>query len=607
MTARALADARAGWISALLLGAWYAATAARGLMWFDTGEFALVAGAGGVSHPPGQPLYTWLSQAAYGLGGLVGLNLLSAFAAALCAVPSDALLRRLTDLGATGRALALLCVGVLAPVWDQATRIELYAPAALLSLTTVAAGLAVVDDDRGPRAWLGLGLGVGLLACLNAIFAVGTALAVGGYGALVLRRAPRRLLAAGLAAAVGAVAGLLPYAQIALSHSDPSRFVWGDFDTAQGWLDFLRGRDYGHTAHAAWGRVPAHGGVWLGWLLGEGSAPTVLLGALGWLADARLRRRLWLPGALVFAGVAFTFTYGSYQPQVPDYNGYFLPALWLGAVGLAGLAGRARRGMGLGLLTAALVAGGLTGARPLPLQRDRSGLQGAEQLAQAWLDATPPDGVLLVESDHLVFPLMYLQEVKGARPDLLLINVGFAASGWYWRHLYARHPALPKIPLAAPSTAARLDRLLRALPGRPVRVEHLGLAAGLRRAACLDGWGLRLAPCDPAADRPEALPALLSRLWRREGHDLITPHVLAGLALARAQAAWALDRPEQAVAALAAGAPPGKTPPPVADAAAGQAALGPRPLPSPAPGTLIGDPAHNRALYEALTGTRWPE
>ena len=45
-----------GLIAAALLLAWYAATMARGLLWFDTGELALVGSTLGLGHPPGHGL-----------------------------------------------------------------------------------------------------------------------------------------------------------------------------------------------------------------------------------------------------------------------------------------------------------------------------------------------------------------------------------------------------------------------------------------------------------------------------------------------------------------------------------------------------------------------
>ena len=144
----------AGRYAALYLGIWYVATMGRGLAWFDAGELALVGETLGVGHPPGQPGYTllcWLmSKGPW--PPLVGLNLLSALCAAACAIPLDAALRRVAPtLDLRTRLLALLVAGVATPVWDQATRIELYAPATLLFALAVTQADARADSPA--RRW----------------------------------------------------------------------------------------------------------------------------------------------------------------------------------------------------------------------------------------------------------------------------------------------------------------------------------------------------------------------------------------------------------------------------------------------------------------------
>jgi hypothetical protein len=269
--------------------------------------------------------------------------------------------------------------------------------------------------------------------------------------------------------------------------------------------------------------------------------------------------------------------------------------MWLGAVGIGALLSRARPGVAAALALALLAGGLAAGERPA-WRRSRAAVDAPHRLAEAWLAQTPPDAVLVVESDHLVFPLMYLQAVEGRRPDVLVFNAGFGASRWYWRWLWATHPTLPRIPLPAPSTAARLARLLAQMPDRPVRVEHLGLAAGLRRRACLDTFGLRAdAGCATVVDAPERFAAFMSAAWATP--DLITPHVLAHLAFSRAAAAWALGDASAAIAALAVGAPGQR---PATPAGLRRPPNTPPMLPEPEALTLIGSPAHNASLGKAL-------
>ena len=590
-----------GWVAAALLAAWYVATMARGLMWFDCGELALVGETLGLGHPPGQPLYTLMLAVAARLPGidpLVAMNALSALCAALCAVPADALLVRMGQSSRSARVLTLLAAGGLAPVWDQATRIELYAPAALLTLVLLAAGASVADRGRHRAwSWLGLGTLVGLNAGVNPILATTGAAAVGLYALPSLWRA-RALPRSVGAAFVGSALGCASYAYLLWVRTRPEALVWGDLATAEGTRDFLLGADYRHTAHAAFASVPAHLADWLGWLGRHGGLPALLVGVGGWLLHGPARRRIILFALPVVAGVGFSMTYGVYFPDVPDFNGYLMPALWLAVLGAGGLATHLRPRLGTAVLLVALVSTLVSLERPI-WHRGRADVDMPAELAAAWLAEMPPNGLLIVESDHLVFPLMYAQEARGQRVDVVLINAGWAASGWYWRHLYQRHPTLARIPLAAPSSDVRLRRLLLAEPDRVARVESIELAGRLGVRPCPATWGLVLGrSCRLTVDQPDAFDDRMAAWWRTgAGRDLISRRVLARLARDRAAGHWALGAPHQAITALRAGIDPeiahGL---PLPDA--------PTPVSGPLPSagrTLIGDPRANLQIgAEAL-------
>ncbi len=574
---------RAGPIAAGLLLLWYAATMARGLEWFDSAELALVGRQLGLGHPPGQPLYTWLAglfSRLPGLDPLVGLNLLSALPAALCALPADAILRRATSLGTPTRVLVLVASGAAVPVWDQATRIELYALSTLLFLGVLAAG----QRAESPRSWALAGLLVGLLAAVNPVFAIGAAAGAGLYGlpGLVRRKA---LLRSTGAAFVGAVVGLVPYVHLLLVRDAPDRLVWGELSDPAGLLKYLAGADYAMTEHAAFGSVAGHVATWLAWMLGQG-AVAPLVGALGWLAAPGLRRRSALLAAAAVVGFGFTMTYGVYFPEIPDFNGYLTPALWLAALGIGGLVEGRRLAVPAvaGLLAVTLCAG----EQPL-WSRSRADITLPRELARRHLDAAEPNALLLVESDHLFFPLLYLQEIEGARPDVAVINVGWSASSWYWRFLYRRHPDLPPLE-PAPSREIRLRSLVVRVP--VARVETHGLAARLGVRPCPATWGFALGPaCAEARDDEAAFTATLASWWSA-GPDPMTTRVIAAVANARAEGLWALGDATGALRAWRAGVDPSL---PVPE----RLPPGPRrPVPLDVP-ELIGSPDRNRALGAA--------
>jgi hypothetical protein len=180
---------------------------------------------------------------------------------------------------------------------------------------------------------------------------------------------------------------------------------------------------------------------------------------------------------------------------------------------------------------------------------------------------------------------------------VVLINLGFASSGWFWHDLFRLHPDLQPFDLRAPSREARLQRFLATQPQRSVRVEHLSLALALGRKPCLDTAGLRLSPgCEAVIDDAVRAHALIARLHTGAlAADPITPRVAAHLAFARAETAWALGEVSAAVAALNAGLPPDSNrqlPPDLV------AVPGLRPL-QRSGAALIGDPEHLRALGAA--------
>ena len=199
----------------------------------------------------------------------------------------------------------------------------------------------------------------------------------------------------------------------------------------------------------------------------------------------------------------------------------------------------------------------------------------------------PPNTLLIVESDHLVFPLMYLQAVEGQRPDVVVFNAGFGASSWYWAWLYRQHPTLPKISLAASNTAERLKRLAVA-SGLPVMAESVRWAGAMRAAPCARGLVFGIGPsCARGADDLTAL----SVFEAGDAGDPITRRVIAAELRRLAEGHWLMGDPRAALATLAVGQPKG-LPVPAALTPVGR----PRPLPSPQTPVLIGSPEFNRVL-----------
>ena len=229
-----------------------------------------------------------------------------------------------------------------------------------------------------------------------------------------------------------------------------------------------------------------------------------------------------------------------------------MPSIWFLSIGCAVLLTRLKPQFALASAIVLVISPIFVNGRLVP---DRSKNELALDLAQQWLKSMPQDAILLAESDHLVFPAMYAQEVIGIRPDVVLLNVGFASSRWYWDRIHRAYPALNKIQLAAPSRALRLRRFLLANRDRSQRVESIDLAGQLKIRPCVVSWGLAIGPeCRQLNDGQEGFESQMNQWWRPQiSEDPIAQRVLARIASKRGQAWLALGKPKQALRSLRTG------------------------------------------------------
>jgi len=492
------------------------------------------------------------------------MTAVSAGAAALCALPINALMVRLTTATPATRFLIIVACGCLYPVWDQATRIELYAPMTLLILVGTAWAAKVIDaQDDAPSTWFGLGIIVGLTVCVNALQAVGCALAIGVGSLLFLWRiSPFSLLRAIIFAVLGTCCGLLPYAYVYWVAGKTDRFVWGDFTTSEGVWNYLTGADYAGKTHDAWHLIPAHSGEWLVWLGSSGGALFVVAGLVG----VGLHRRLLVRWPLWFIpmglGILFTFSYGAqlFHPEIPDYSGYLLPGIWWLSVGIAGMLSRAP-GRLAPILAAFLLLWPM--ARSLQIMPDRSDNRVAIELAQNYLESVPDGAILVMESDHLVFPTMYLQDIEKTRPDVVLINTGLLTHSWYWKRIYSQHRlqgfSAPKNP------TLRLYAFLKANQNRPLYAEHSDIAelrnprTGRPLTTCPARWGVRIGKqyCQKPTRPPSQLIQQMEVWWEdQQDKDPIARRVMTHVGRYQALAYLKKDDTETALRIIQASLPP---------------------------------------------------
>lgn len=554
-----LTNPRAAWIAAGLVFAIDLLTMARDLTLYDSPELALVAHQLGLGHPIGQPLHTWIGFVFAHLPGidpLIGLGAMSALFGALTILPAYALAERM--LGSEPRALLVAPVLVLAALhplgWEPASRVEVYTLASFLSLWAVARASA---DDAKP--WP-VGLALGLAASAHAVIAAAHLVALLPRVLRDVRRAPRAL---GLFVIAG-LAGLVPFVQLFLAAGDPRRFAWGAPRDLESLFAYLSGADYAHNAGIDAARFVEHLGALASWSALEASLPIALLGLGAHLVLGRrvagLRWALPIASAILIAFVARNVVF---HVDVPDYRGYLLAPWMSAAAGVGAIAAslfaRGGRFRTYGGLVAALPAAALLISPEHLVEGPRDTPSLGRALAEGALAEAPTDAILIVESDHWVAPLLYVQEVEGRRADVVVLAHGLASSSWYWDHLYARHPSLAPFALRGPGARdGRIRRFLDAHPERAVLAESIAIAERAGRAPCALGWLVATGPgCDAS---PAEATAALARIAPRRGEAL---EGAARVGLGRGEALLRLGRPREAYAALLAGleaALPGRAP-----------------------------------------------
>ncbi len=569
---------RVAWLSALALLLYLLLSMSRDLGFYDTGELALVAAQGGLGHPTGQPLHTllgWLLSQL--MPPLLALNLLSALPTALMLLPLASLAERMSPKRFHITLAPLIALLLLHfAFWSSGSRIEVYALGNLLVLWGIARVAGVLHDEQSA---LPAGLAFGLSAAVNPVVALGAALALVPILLLSLWRSS--LSAKRLAGIIlGGLLGLLPYLYVFWvgQRQGQGIFLWGapqDLASAQ---RFFSNADFAGK-QASGMAILEHLQIWLRWAIERGLAPLLFLGLLSQLRRGPLGRFFGL--LLLLPALLFICLNGAFYPDNPDYLGYLgAPLALLLVSALGGLTQLSQRGRLQEILASLLLLSLLSSAllaEPSLWNRRRHRDHSARQLLTAVMESAPQGAVLLMESDHWVFPAFYLQSVERLRPDLVLLSVGLSGSSWYWRWLYEQHPELKPIQIRAPGgRGARIQRFLK-VQERPTLFESLPYAIHFGPPACMGRWLLGDArACQELSKEPDSSAELIRTLLAEVGEGASpADRVLARVAYERGEALWRLGRPTQALETLRAGVPEALLPPKPGDVSFAIALRGP--------------------------------
>ncbi len=401
----------------------YASGACRSIFVGDSGELVTAAATLGIPHPSGYPLYVLLGKL-WTLAVPVGsvafrMSLFSAAGGAAACGVVYWLCRRL-GLHALVSVASALLLAFSPSVWGEATIQRVYALNALFVALATAAAFAW-HRRREPRtlvlAFFLCGLGatnhtfMAIFALALALFAMATSPALVKDWGTVVR--------SGCAFTVG----LLPYAYLPLRSRAGPLLDWGNPETFGRFIAVVLRRDFWDRAFIRGpGDLPLIVWDYLRGVCVETAFVGALLAVVGAVVGWRRRSPVLLPLLVMAGNLAALAIHGS-RTDIFIWHRYYIPSYMMAAV-LAGMGAQylgerlPRRALPV-LLVGPLVLL-LAGWRDF----DRSRYRIAEDFSRAVFSTLPPGAHLLAGDDNILFVLLYLQFVEGARPDVDLILQG---------------------------------------------------------------------------------------------------------------------------------------------------------------------------------------
>jgi hypothetical protein len=458
----------------------YAITLARGVTFWDAGEFLAAVHSLGIPHPPGTPVFILTARAwAEIVGPLTGFTIaVNAFSAA-CTAASFAIVANLFRRW-TGNTLLAFCAaitaGLTSTIWLNATETEVYAASLFLAILIVWAGNRAGETTE--MRWLVLGaylVGLGWALHLTALLGVPCALVL-AWPALRVARA-RTWVTGFILAAIGATPVLF---MLLRAHHDPT-INQGDPQSWTALWDALERHQY--DVAPLW---PRRAPLWLqfanifeyaDWQFALGLAPDppptvarttitvayALLAAYGAMRHRALDRRsfrAWCVmlavtsvGVVLYLNLHAGASFGAgvlpanavHEARDRDYFfvlAFVCWATWAG-VGAVALARRYIGGQRFAAVAAVCIA-----ALPLVLnwsvirfERHDEQLRAA-RTARALLASVPRNGVFIAVGDNDTYPLWYMQEVEHVRRDVIVVTAPLLPAEWARAELQRRHQLL---------------------------------------------------------------------------------------------------------------------------------------------------------------------
>jgi len=155
----------------------------------------------------------------------------------------------------------------------------------------------------------------------------------------------------------------------------------------------------------------------------------------------------------VLTGIAIVVYLNQYpfQPRERDYayaGSFYAFAIWIGLAvpALYSVVNKVIKGVpGAALVTlvSIVLVPGILAAENWD-DHNRSGRYMTRDYAKNYLESCAPNAILFTYGDNDTFPLWYVQEVEGVRPDIKIINMSYLGMDWYiYQQTFATNDAPP--------------------------------------------------------------------------------------------------------------------------------------------------------------------
>ena len=444
----------------LASGVYFGLQACPTFYYWDSAELTAAVLASGVPHPPGFPLLLilariWITVIPFDASG--SLNLFSSFFAALGMSIWFAVIARVLkeSMVHTGQSIIFLfslipalVMGISLTYGIQAARFEVYSLnfACFAVLILIALKMASADHISPWRyyaffALIGLATGAHILTI---------ALAIPGILLIVYSSSKRinvRRIVTGIALASLVMISQYLIIYYLAQHHPPLN--WGDPSGLRNLYNYIFIQEFTATASSfSPGHIIGNLSFAISLLMNQFGVPGLILSVWGLIYLAKVKPRIALPLAIILLLNSFSIIFSEeFFLENYDQHGYLMVSLaivaLLTAVGLLRLyisMARLTRRSGSNhpgnlALIASLAIAILIFAVPVKqniFTADLSGVKGAREYAEQFIEGTPEDAVIVTSYYNTYFCLLAYNAGSGSRDTHLILNV------YNWDHRWGK-------------------------------------------------------------------------------------------------------------------------------------------------------------------------